>query len=62
MIITIEDFIEEGREKVRKEHVFNGLKAGYEDDVIMKVTHVSKEELEEYKEEYRKEISTINKI
>ena len=43
--------------KATKENVFNGLKASYPDDVILNITHVSKEELEEYKEEYCKEIS-----
>ena len=49
--------IREGIQQMQKENVFNGLNASFPDDVILNVTHVSKEELEEYKEEYCKEIS-----
>ena len=67
--MTLEDFkqegyeegieigIREGIQQMQKENVFNGLNASFPDDVILTFSRISKEELEEYKEEYRKEIS-----
>ena len=53
--MTTDDLIEEGREKGKKEHVFNALEAKLADDVILTFSKISQEQLEEYKKEFYKE-------
>ena len=58
-IMTTDDLKEEGREEGigigKKEDVFNALEAELADDVIIAFSHISKEQLEEYKKEFYKE-------